>query len=327
MTDGFQRFNKTWATNGTVIAATDSQANQGWAYIGETPPSVEQFNWVQQNLDVKDNWLYAQIANVITAANATVTESAITGLRDALLTYWTQAGTGIGQQAGHNIKIGWTGAGKLTATVDTTDLGPLALESWVTTAISTISAGGSSNYNDLLARINAEINNRTNGDNTLNASIIAVNNDRLSAESRLRSDLDSEFSNRANGDASLVAQISAEATTRFQQDTIINNSLASFEQQFQSFDNRYAFPGGLWLEFFDVSIPAGQTQAVINLPVSLTVWWAVALDVNAGCFPYAIARLNPSQMRVFAPQYVVSGPSANITRGDAGMMIIVVGKN
>lgn len=40
-----------------------------------------------------------------------------------------QQGTGVGQ-TGNTVKVGWSVAGKLKATVDTTDLGNIALESW-----------------------------------------------------------------------------------------------------------------------------------------------------------------------------------------------------
>ncbi len=42
-----------------------------------------------------------------------------------------QQGTGVGQTTGNNIKIGWSAGSKLKATVDSADLGSIALESWV----------------------------------------------------------------------------------------------------------------------------------------------------------------------------------------------------
>ena len=47
-----------------------------------------------------------------------------------------QQGTGVGQTA-NPIKIGWSSGGKLKATVDTSDIGALALETWVTAHVTT----------------------------------------------------------------------------------------------------------------------------------------------------------------------------------------------
>ena len=48
-----------------------------------------------------------------------------------------QQGTGIGQ-LGNAVKLGWTAVSKLGATVDTTDLGNVAFEAWVTAQINAI---------------------------------------------------------------------------------------------------------------------------------------------------------------------------------------------
>lgn len=50
-------FGYKWAENGTVDPMDDSQYKLGWAFIGATPPSVEQFNKVLQILDEKANYL------------------------------------------------------------------------------------------------------------------------------------------------------------------------------------------------------------------------------------------------------------------------------
>jgi hypothetical protein len=65
----FDRFGESWATQGLTDDPTVAQADAGWAYIGQAPPTVEQFNSINQWSDDKDNWLYGQVANVISSAN------------------------------------------------------------------------------------------------------------------------------------------------------------------------------------------------------------------------------------------------------------------
>lgn len=57
----FDNFETLWGTNGGIEAIDVAQYEQGWAYIGATPPSVEQFNRVQQINDQKAAWLFKQI--------------------------------------------------------------------------------------------------------------------------------------------------------------------------------------------------------------------------------------------------------------------------
>jgi hypothetical protein len=56
----FDHFQLPWARNGTVEGITDSQWQAGWSFVGGTPPSVEQFNKLQQMTDEKAAWLYKQ---------------------------------------------------------------------------------------------------------------------------------------------------------------------------------------------------------------------------------------------------------------------------
>ena len=63
----FDRFGESWATQGLTDDPTVAQADAGWAYIGQAPPTVEQFNSINQWSDDKDNWLYGQVANVISS--------------------------------------------------------------------------------------------------------------------------------------------------------------------------------------------------------------------------------------------------------------------
>ncbi|WP_454703464.1 hypothetical protein [Achromobacter pestifer] len=57
----FELFKATWAQNGLTEGITDLQYKTGWAYIGSVPPSVEQFNKVQQITDERLAWLYQQL--------------------------------------------------------------------------------------------------------------------------------------------------------------------------------------------------------------------------------------------------------------------------
>jgi len=84
MTNGFNRFNKSWGSSGLLDDPTDPQADAGWAYIGQAPPTVEQFNSVEQWGDDRFNWLYNQIANVITASGGAPSAADLNGLLDAI---------------------------------------------------------------------------------------------------------------------------------------------------------------------------------------------------------------------------------------------------
>lgn len=57
----FELFKATWAQNGLTEGITDVQYKTGWAYIGSIPPSVEQFNKVQQTTDERLGWIYNQL--------------------------------------------------------------------------------------------------------------------------------------------------------------------------------------------------------------------------------------------------------------------------
>lgn len=80
----FDRFGESWATQGLTDDPTVAQADAGWAYIGQAPPTVEQFNSINQWSDDKDNWLYGQVANVISSANMTPDPDDLTQLLRAI---------------------------------------------------------------------------------------------------------------------------------------------------------------------------------------------------------------------------------------------------
>ena len=69
----FDDFETLWAQAGNVEAIEDNQYKAGWAYIGATPPSVEQFNKVQQLSDQKAAWLFAQFKGLAEKAGFDLT--------------------------------------------------------------------------------------------------------------------------------------------------------------------------------------------------------------------------------------------------------------
>lgn len=81
-------FGIVWAQDGTVEAIDEAQWRAGWAFIGATPPSVEQFNKLAQVQDQKSNWLYQQLLAVMTAAGETPSVGDLTSLRDSISTMY-----------------------------------------------------------------------------------------------------------------------------------------------------------------------------------------------------------------------------------------------
>lgn len=52
------KFNRVWAENTTIQEWTDAQYKAGWAAIGDTPPTVEQFDAVLNLIERKANYVY-----------------------------------------------------------------------------------------------------------------------------------------------------------------------------------------------------------------------------------------------------------------------------
>jgi hypothetical protein len=78
-------FTYKWAQDTAgVEALEDTQWRAGWQFIGNVPPSVEQFNKVHQVQDEKANYLYAQMAAVFTKAGIAPAAGTSTTLRDAI---------------------------------------------------------------------------------------------------------------------------------------------------------------------------------------------------------------------------------------------------
>ncbi|KAA0179508.1 hypothetical protein FX016_18330 [Cupriavidus gilardii] len=76
----FDNFETLWAQAGALEVIDDNQYKQGWAYIGATPPSVEQFNKVQQLSDQKAAWLFRQVMALAAEAGVSVTEDSVNAL-------------------------------------------------------------------------------------------------------------------------------------------------------------------------------------------------------------------------------------------------------
>lgn len=64
----YDGFTLTWASTGSTATLDSDDLETGWAYIGATPPTVEQFNAVEQQAFRRDQWLYGQIKGVTDAA-------------------------------------------------------------------------------------------------------------------------------------------------------------------------------------------------------------------------------------------------------------------
>lgn len=80
----FPSFTYKWAQTGQLVPMDDTQYKLGWAYIGTTHPSVEQFNKVFQIADEKSNFLYRQIKNAVESKGLSMSANNDLSLRDAL---------------------------------------------------------------------------------------------------------------------------------------------------------------------------------------------------------------------------------------------------
>jgi hypothetical protein len=85
MPSWWDRFGQEWASNGLTDDPTFAQSDAGWAFIGQAPPTVEQFNSMFQWSDDKDNWLYGQIGNVITKSGVAPNDNDLLQLYNAIL--------------------------------------------------------------------------------------------------------------------------------------------------------------------------------------------------------------------------------------------------
>ncbi|AMG45534.1 hypothetical protein AL520_14590 [Achromobacter xylosoxidans] len=80
----FDLFEIPWAESGNADVITLPQYKAGWAYIGSLPPTVEQFNKIQQLTDQKLAWLFSQIKTVAGATGQEVDSNTLDVLLHAL---------------------------------------------------------------------------------------------------------------------------------------------------------------------------------------------------------------------------------------------------
>ena len=81
--DLFKRI--TWAKNGDLTDFSQTNYEAGWAHLGDDTPTVQDFNYVQQMNDKKDQWLFNQLKAVLEKAQIESTEENVNSLRDAIL--------------------------------------------------------------------------------------------------------------------------------------------------------------------------------------------------------------------------------------------------
>ena len=81
--DLFKRI--TWAKNGDLTDFSQTNYEAGWAHLGDDTPTVQDFNYVQQMNDKKDQWLFNQLKAVLEKAQIEPTEENVNSLRDAIL--------------------------------------------------------------------------------------------------------------------------------------------------------------------------------------------------------------------------------------------------
>ncbi|MCD0496947.1 hypothetical protein LP085_08825 [Achromobacter sp. MY14] len=123
----FELFKSTWAQNGLTEGITDLQYKTGWAYIGSVPPSVEQFNKVQQVTDERLAWLYQQLEGL-----AAVTGRPLVATSSDALSYAQQ------NLNASNLTSGTVPVARLSGTASSLTSGAAA--KWVTAR--TIAASG-----------------------------------------------------------------------------------------------------------------------------------------------------------------------------------------
>ncbi|MCX5462792.1 hypothetical protein [Alcaligenes parafaecalis] len=80
----YSGFEYKWGQTGGIIDLQDDQYKLGWAFIGSTPPSVEQFNKLQQLNDEKFAWLWGQFKQAADARKVTIGGDDLLGLNKLL---------------------------------------------------------------------------------------------------------------------------------------------------------------------------------------------------------------------------------------------------
>lgn len=244
---------------------------------------------------------------------------------------YVRMGTGIGQ-AGNIVYIGWTTGAKLKLTIDTTDLGNIALESWVNstfatqaalsaevinrTAADTAEASVRSSQdtnlqNDYTARIAAEAVARNNED----VNITNDYNGQIAAEANIRSSQDTNLQN------DYIARIAAEATARNNQDTNIINSLAGAGAGNGLYNklgpNGIIIQNGAWITFggapanvavnFPIPFPNGCTGVVICMANNTGQTGTVSVyNITAAGFVFAQNYIG-GQTATYTVEFIAMG--------------------
>ncbi|MGO4402184.1 pyocin knob domain-containing protein [Achromobacter sp. PAB15] len=131
----FELFKATWAQNGLTESITDLQYKTGWAYIGSVPPSVEQFNKVQQTTDERLAWLYQQLEGL-----AAVTGRPLMATSTDALSYAQQ------NLNAANLKTGTVPAARLSGTAASLTAGAAQKLATVRTIAATGDATGSGTF-------------------------------------------------------------------------------------------------------------------------------------------------------------------------------------
>lgn len=106
-------------TNTTQLANTAFVQSAVAALVASSPAALDTLNELAVALGNDPNF-------------ATTMTNALAGKQAALGYTPVQNGTGVGQLTTSLVKIGWSAASKVKVTVDSTDMGNMALESWVT---------------------------------------------------------------------------------------------------------------------------------------------------------------------------------------------------
>jgi hypothetical protein len=151
MTIGFARFNKQFASTGNVTPLTDAQANAGWAFLGTSPPTVEEFNAMMQSFDDKDNWLYGNIATLATNAGVaapadgdfTTLYKAIASLAVSGIAPVTMAGTATAYTLANTLPLtAYVNGQRIRGKVNATNTGAATLKVDTLAAIPIFGLGG-----------------------------------------------------------------------------------------------------------------------------------------------------------------------------------------
>jgi microcystin-dependent protein len=72
----FENFDLPWAKNAAKSEPTQTEIGVGFEYMGDAPPTVEQFNSIFNMVDLRSNWLYRQLAAVIDSTGLAGNKSA-----------------------------------------------------------------------------------------------------------------------------------------------------------------------------------------------------------------------------------------------------------